>query len=250
MMQTTLYIRLGNGSAAPVHWLTEGGASVRNGELKEVALRSGQGERLCVLLPAEPILPLLATLPPLQGQRLRSAVPYAVEEQLAEDIDSYHFALGKRQADGQLPLLALRREQMATWLARLAEVELKPSSCLDEAQLLPWQPGELSLLLEEGGALLRLSAHEGYSLPLAGLERWLELALARVPAGVTTLRIFDARGEGAEAPPLQGDLAALEQHYQVVAEPLTLLASGVGPHAIDLLQGEFSRKEQDRKSVV
>ncbi len=245
-MQTSLYIRLGALPEEGVCWLSrsaEGNSGVRHGELKEAALRS-QGERVTVLLPATAMLPLSAALPPLQGQKLRRAVPYAVEEQLAGDVEGYHFALGKRQADGTLPLLALAREQMEQWQALFAAAELKPHACLNEAQLLPWQPGELSLLLETDGASLRLSAHEGYSLPLDGLEDLLELALPRAPQEVTALRIFDARGEAAAEPVWLGVLAQLEQRYEVVGEPLTLLAASQNGQAINLLQGEFSRKEQ------
>jgi general secretion pathway protein L len=246
MMQTSLYIRLGTAPEEGVRWLSrtaEGSSAVRQGELKEAALRS-QGERITVLLPAAAMLPLSAELPPLQGQKLRRAVPYAVEEQLAGDVEGYHFALGKRQADGTLPLLALEREQMVQWQALFAAAELKPHACLNEAQLLPWQPGELSLLLEADGTLLRLSTQEAYSLPLQGLEDLLELALQRAPQEVTTLRIFDGRGEGAAEPLWQGGLAQLEQHYEVVSEPLALLTTTQNGQAINLLQGEFSRKEQ------
>ncbi len=243
-MQTTLYIRLGSDPASGVQWYSSGpDGTVGRGELREAALRYS-GARLCVLLPAAPLLSLSAELPPLQGQKLRRAVPYAVEEQLAEDVEAFHFALGKRQGDGPLPLLAVKREQMVAWQALFAEAECKPHLCLNEAQLLPWRPGELSLLLEPQGALLRLSAHEVYSLPSAGLQGFIELALERAPDEVVALRIFDARGEGAEVPAWQGGVAELEQHYQAVANPLKLFAEGDDGRAIDLLQGEFGRKEQ------
>ncbi len=245
-MQTTLYIRLGSEPQGEVCWLSrsaQGTSAVRHGELKEAALRS-QGEKVAVLLPALPLLPLSATLPPLQGQKLRRAVPYALEEQLAEDVEGYHFALGKRQGDGSLPLLAVSLEQMVQWQDHFAEAELKPHACYNEAQLLPWQAGEMTLLLEADGALLRLSTFEGYSLPLEGMETLLELALQRAPEGLTTLRVFDARGDDATAPRWQGALAELEQKYEVNNEPLTLFSVTQSAQAINLLQGEFSRKEQ------
>jgi general secretion pathway protein L len=247
-MQTTLYIRLGSRPQEKVRWLSrsaQGHARVQQGDLREAALRS-QGERIVVLLPSSPLLTLRATLPPLQGQKLRRAVPYAVEEQLAEEVEAYHFALGKRLADGTLPLLAVNRQQMEAWGRTFAEAEIRPHACYNEAQLLPWQPGEASLLLEPDGALLRLSAHDAYSLPLANLETLLQLALPPSPQGegaVTALRIFDARGEGAAAPTWAGALGELEQHYTVIDDPLPLLLSGHDNYAIDLLQGEFGRKE-------
>ena len=245
-MQTTLYIRLGSEPQGEVRWLSrsaQGASAVRHGELKEAALRS-QGEKVTVLLPALPLLPLSVTLPPLQGQKLRRAVPYALEEQLAEDVEGYHFALGKRQGDGSLPLLAVSLEQMVQWQELLAEAELKPHACYNEAQLLPWQAGEMTLLLEPDGALLRLSRFEGYSLALEGMETLLELARQRAPEELTSLRVFDARGDAAAEPRWQGALAELEQHYELISEPLVLFSATQSGQAINLLQGEFSRKEQ------
>ncbi len=245
-MQTSVYIRLEGGPQGKVQWLRRsehGEAKVACGELREAVLRS-QGERVVVLLPAQSLLPLYASLPPLQGQKLRRALPYAVEEQLAEEVEGYHFAIGKRQDDGRVALLAVNREQMATWQRRMAEVELRPHRALDEAQCLPWQAGEWSLLLESGGALLRLSAHEAYSLPLDGLQPLLETALQQAQELPDALRVYDARGEEAESPVWQGGVGELTLHYEVISDPLALMVAGHDQAAINLLQGEFSRKEQ------
>ncbi|MDH5784556.1 MAG: type II secretion system protein GspL [Chromatiales bacterium] len=245
-MQNSVYIRFVDESGSTVRWLTrtpQDGVQVRQGELREVALRT-QGDRVTVLLPARALVPLRATLPPLQGQKLRRALPYAVEEQLADDVERYHLATGKRGSDGSLPLLAVGREQMARWQSTFAEAELRPHLCISEALALPWQPGEVTLLLEENGALVRLGTHKAYSLPLEGLEPLLELALGEADGEVTALRILDARGEQATQPPWQGELAQLEMRYECIEEPLKLLSDKRNGEVINLLQGEFSRREQ------
>jgi len=45
------------------------------------------------------------------GAKLQQIVPYALEEQLAEDIDELHFAIGKRAGD-------VRRRPLPWWRYR------------------------------------------------------------------------------------------------------------------------------------
>ena len=54
------------------------------------------GRRVCVLVPGTDVLLANPELPAKAGTKLQQIVPYALEEQLADDIDTLHFAVGKR----------------------------------------------------------------------------------------------------------------------------------------------------------
>lgn len=238
-MQGDFFIRLGESDAS---WLNRGGSGGSGyGDLAEAALRA-QGERVVVVVPAGEILSLAVELPAMPAAKLRRAVPYALEEQFATEVDELHFALGRRQADGMLPVLAVSRERMDGWQAVLAAHELKPHACVNEALLLPWREGELSLLLEPQGALLRGSAWQAYSLGYDQLEAMLELALDE--SGARQLHVYDARGETAEPPGWGGLPQDVTLHHQHVDNVLAFLAEGYDDGVINLLQGEYSRKEQ------
>ena len=56
------------------------------------------GRRVCVLVPGTDVLLAEPEFPVKAGAKLQQVVPYALEEQLAEDIDDLHFAIGKRAA--------------------------------------------------------------------------------------------------------------------------------------------------------
>jgi general secretion pathway protein L len=65
----------------------------------EGAVAAAAGRHVCVLVPGTDVLLLEPELPAKVGTKLAQIVPYALEEQLADDIDDLHFAIGKRSAD-------------------------------------------------------------------------------------------------------------------------------------------------------
>lgn len=244
-MQSTFYIRLGSTPEAEVSWMARGedaAPAVTSGELREAAIRA-QGARVVVLAPSSPMLTCVASLPPTPTARLRQALPYALEEQFAEDVELLHFAMGKRDSEGVLPVVAVERDVMNRWQALFAEAELRPHVVLNEALALPWEEGEWSLLLQEDEALLRTGAYQAYTIPMAQLEAWLSLAWSGQKAHPQRVTVFDSR-EGVEVPQWQGKPPGIEIEYETDVSPVVLLARADPALGINLLQGEFSRKEQ------
>src|SRR5688572_13130693 len=76
---------------------------MRTGPLREAAPLAA-GRRVCALVPGTDVLVTEADVPVKSGAKLHQVVPYALEEQLAEDIEALHFAVGKRQAGGRVPV--------------------------------------------------------------------------------------------------------------------------------------------------
>jgi len=244
-MQKTFYIRLGMMPETAVSWIShdEGeSAQTCSGELREAALRA-QGARVVILAPATPMVTTKAELPPLQGNRLRQALPYALEEQFAEEVDTLHFAIGKRQSEGVYPVIALERRLMEQWQALFAEAELRPHVMLNEALALPWHEGEWSLLIQDQEALLRTGGNEGYAIPMVELDDWLALAWQTEAELPSKIRLFDGR-QAEDKVAWEGVPPGAEVQAESVASVLALLAQSDSAQGINLLQGDFSRKEQ------
>lgn len=243
-MATTIYVRLGEHPAQQVSWLARGDASTpstRVDSLQKVAETSA-GARLVLFAPATAMVTLEAEVPPLSGQRLRQALPYALEEHFAEDVEALHIAHGVRGESGATPVVALSDAQMEQWQQLFASLEFRPHQMLNEALSLPCQEGEWTLLLEPHQALLRTGPYSGQSLPVEQLYPMLALAWKQREEGSTPiLRVYDARPEG------MGFEAGIDAvvEYEAGSEPLRLLIQGTtSAPAINLLQGEYSRKEQ------
>lgn len=211
----------------------------RRGSLTEAALEAA-GRRVIVLVPAADVLVASATVPTGNRQRARKAVPFALEEQLAEDVDTQHFALGSRSADGHWPVAVVARSRMDDWLAQLHEAGILPDRLIPEAVTLPLEPGAGSLLLEADRLLLRDAPWSAQSATAQTLPALLELLIARNEAGIE-LKVWHCGGE------LPVWMEPVSAKVEVCADgALSVLARGLAqPDAlIDLLQGVYSRKEQ------
>ena len=99
-MTETLVIRLRASDEAPASWLIVDGTGARSGPVHSGpvadALSLAQGRRTVIILPAAEATLAAPELPVRGGARIAQAVPFALEEQLASDLDTVHFAVGTR----------------------------------------------------------------------------------------------------------------------------------------------------------
>jgi len=101
--------------------------------------RSEAGWRL--VLPVEAVTACAVQLPTQKARWLRQALPFAVEELLAEDVEQMHLALGELLADGRHRVFAVRRAWLAAWLQLCGEQ--RPASIQVDADLLPAEGSQL-----------------------------------------------------------------------------------------------------------
>ncbi len=234
-------------------------ASVRQGPLSQVHDFARQRRVVCVI-PAVDIY-LGQALLPAQGNRnkYRQAIPYALEDDLAEDLEQLHFALGREQPVGvknseesvdvmaagrqvNIPVAVINKERLRNWLHKLSTAGLQPHALIPEVLSLPWDGNGWSVLLDEGLALVRTEPLQGFACDPENLEVLLNSALDASEDAPQQIRIWNHNGV-APAPNLKSEV----QIEQLTPEQSTVvtLAKGYRPEqAINLLQGEFSYKEE------
>ncbi|RMD78269.1 MAG: type II secretion system protein GspL [Gammaproteobacteria bacterium] len=246
MARPPLCLRLppaGEGAA----WCAPGEA-VRRGPLAEAA-PAARGRRLWVLVPTEAVLLTRVQAPTRRRSRLRQAVPYLLEERLAQDVEALHFALGRVAPDGGVPVAVVERRRLEGWLGALAEAGLRPQALLPDALALPWEAGRWTVALEAPAeaprsplrALVREGREAGWAAEAELLPALLAKALARAPERPEGLRLL--------APPGAPGLPALPEGppvaRQEAGELLPLMAAALarsGP-PLDLLQGPYGAAE-------
>src|SRR5690554_4613825 len=93
--------------------------------------------RLTGLIPGDEALFCTADIPAKQSRFINQALPYAVEEQIAQDIETVHLALGRRTDDGY-QVAAIDNERMAQWVSLFRGWEyVKLEGIFPDAALLP-----------------------------------------------------------------------------------------------------------------
>ncbi|MGO9632385.1 MAG: type II secretion system protein GspL [Steroidobacteraceae bacterium] len=256
-MPHTLLIRLPAAGQEDTEWVSidETGlptAAKQRGPLS-LAAAVARSAKVLVLAPATQILLAEPELPPGSGVKLARAVPFALEEQLTEDVDQLCFALGHRHAGGRTPVAVVARSVLQGWLSSLTDAGIEPHALYADIALIPENPGQTVLWLEGE----RLAVRRPGLLPFA--VELTPVSDALVVAGV----IPDPLEKSSEPRPLESAIlyATREDWIRVQDEfgrlsdkfstlkvqllpegPLPWLARNLAAtDAVNLLQGEFAR---------
>ena len=120
------------------------------------------------LVSNEHVLSLQCEVPGRRASQLRQALPYVVEEFTAAEIEDLHIAHGTIKAGTPVACCLVAKPLLNDWLASLAEAGIRPHSLVAESELLPQEPGCLSILFDEDAVLMR-SARESATLERANL---------------------------------------------------------------------------------
>ena len=180
-MADWLLIRLPRSPDASASWLVVDARGVpagaaQSGPLSLAAPRTA-GRRVCVLVPGADVLLAEPEVPLRAGARLQQLVPYALEEQLAEDIDELHFAIGKRAAEStRAPVAVVARGLVDEWLTTLRAAGIEPDCLYADSELLPENPGQAVALLEEDAVIVRAPGATPVTLPADALTEALVIA--------------------------------------------------------------------------
>lgn len=168
---------------------------------------------LVALIPGDEALLCFADIPAKQTRFVMQALPYAVEEQIAQDIDSVHLALGTRSDEG-FRVAAIDRDSMDSWSARFSgwdHVQLE--GIFPDAALLPQTEGGWTVCLDGEDVLL-----------LSDRGEWLRMQTANLAMFAQTLAIPSTEEVVAEIPVTVYGTAADFEHHE---EPVKAL-SGTG----------------------
>ncbi|MDH4558536.1 type II secretion system protein GspL [Pseudomonas sp. BN417] len=179
-----------------------------------------------LILPVEAVTCCAVRLPTQKGRWLRQALPFAVEELLAEDVEHFHLGLGGALADGRHRVFAVRRTWLAGWLELAGKLGPAPSAIQVDADLLP----------EQGTQLLWLE------------RRWLLGGEGSTRLGFeeqdwSYLREACPAPRSGHAPAERQTLEGLDD-WREAGDPHGWLAAQKGS---DLAQGEFTLKEERQR---
>lgn len=269
-MRKQLFIQLpdnidasGDAAALPASWVLRDeerpAGRLFHGNLQEAAAQAA-GARVSVLVPGADVLLAQVELPAMKAQRLARAVPFALEEQLAEDVDELHVAVGQRDKQGKVANAVVSRSRLDAWLAQLKAAGLQPDVMTPEMFGVHWQEeaeqGQWSMLVDGRAGLLRTGAQTGLAFEIQGLLTVLQACVdeagENLPAKLRVIVCGEDSFTDSESHRTLETLCAeqgIELSLDVQNEACNVaLAQGFDEqHAINLLQGDYSRKQQLEK---
>lgn len=249
-MRPRLLIQMNSDPDLPLAWLAldgdgrpEGGTE--SGSPADASLAAA-GREVIGLAPGADVLLISAQVPSLSRQRLARAVPYALEDQLAADVESLHFAIAPRTADGQVPVAVVAHERMVTWLDQFKSAGLQVEHIYPDVLALPHRADVWAVAVAEDRFLLRTGEYSGASGDLTVAEVMLRAALADVgearPELVLVVPIGETQAEF-------GDLPIPVEYAAGIPSTLHLFAEHLLPRPrLDLMSGPYAPNIETRRT--
>ncbi len=250
-MSETLVIRLRATEGAQASWLIVDANGARSGPVQSGpladALGVAQQRAVVLLLPGSEVTLAEPELPLRGGARLAQAVPFALEEQLASDVDGLHFAIGARATGAAAtPVAVVSRHLMDRWIEACESAGLHPDAAYADTAVVPATAGGSTILFDGDTLHVRREGSVPFALDADLLADSIALAVdgAGTPGGhVVFFAAPDDYERHREAIEALRERTATLQVKLLPDGPLPLLASQcVGGAAVNLLQGPYAAR--------
>lgn len=243
-MKNTLLLRY-DAVASNWCWIrldAEGHAAggVRRGALSEAASESA-GSRVIVLMQGADCLLTEIKLPTSSRQKLLRAVPYAMEEQLSDDVESLHFALGPNLPGGIYPVAVVGIEAMTSLTRQVEEAGMDVQSVMPDVLALPYTEGRVTVLIDGEMALVRYGPYASYAIETDILPIALVATLDEAGLKEDAVDVLLARDAALPDMGIAADAVRVEV---IEDELMTVFAKGMETPHLNLLQGAFSRAQE------
>lgn len=185
-----------------------------------------------VLVPTEGVLLLAVDLPVAGRAKRLAALPFAVEDRIAEPVENVHLALGIELSPKTFLVGVARHDRMAEWIARIEEAGLEHAALVPDALALPIPgAGEWSVDLGAARAVVRAGDGTGFAIPATMLET------AWTAAGQPRVISYGAPLPAAMA--ADADILALDPLGRRLLAP-----------ALDLRQGRYAHRRRAMPGVA
>ncbi len=159
-------------------------------ELKEIC---SSASTTIIFLPQVDILMTAAHYPARVNKQQLNAIDFAIEDQLAEDIEDCFFAVTGQQADFSIPVAVINRKIMDDCVELLSKQHVIVDLILPQIYLAPWS-GEEDLLASicsaTDGIMVRYGAHSGLFCQPSILDEVIDLLYRDQSSGRNRIEVY------------------------------------------------------------
>lgn len=149
------------------------------------------GHEIQVIVPGQSILLISVPLPKLNPQRLKQALPFALEEQLIDDINMLHFATGAYQPDGTYPVAIVTKEIMDGWITTLEKANIIPHAFIPAPLALPFALENGYICIDDDIAIARTGEYSGFSCDKDNLATLLNFQLTESEKKIDFVHLYN-----------------------------------------------------------
>lgn len=218
--------------------------------------------RVIILVSGERVLTTEIDVAPHHARHIKKALPFMVEEQLAEDIDDVHLALPPNAGVGKNHVSVVSHQELIHWLELLYSVDLEPYMIAPEFMFLPNPESNLRILFDQERALIQYDQYAGTVVELDNLDIYLQLygqSADKTDTLKFSLMASDEDERGKEAltnfsESLKENEPAAEINTQLYRESvfsvLAVMAIKSMDRALNLLQGGYKVRTESQRTFM
>ena len=127
-----------------------------------------------MLIPGREVLLTHTTINTRNQRQLQQAVPFALEDALADDTENLHTVWQIRRDSNQIDAAIIERERLRHWITALQRRKLRAHAILPDVFALPYEPETLTLWQQGEHVWLRTGDLSGFTCHNATLPLMLE----------------------------------------------------------------------------
>jgi general secretion pathway protein L len=246
-MSEELVIRLGAQKELPCQWLVRStlnqdviaSGAIENAD-KLIDLKPYAESRIVNVLVSSVAVSLVSVELPEKGHRQAlKAIPFLLEEQLVEDIQKLHFAVGP-VVGNQVDVAVVAHEQMQQWLTWLERAELTTKKMIPDCLAVPRTEHAWSMLQLDDQWLIRTGLSKGMTIDACWgevffhqVEQQYEKESAALPE-VSVFTEIDVE-------------TVLTCHQKTIDHPLLILARGAQQVQFNLMSAYYKPRREISK---
>lgn len=164
---TSLVIQI-LGMNGDLRWFVKGEeASAATSTAKSLSEKSWGNFKgdVIIFVPSSDVYLTKAKLPRLSSVKLRKAIPYAIEDEVTEDVKNCHFAISRHDNSGYTPIAVVNIERMDAWLQLIPHsLKSKITLLLPEVLALPWTANTWTVAEIGDFAWVRTDENAGFAI--------------------------------------------------------------------------------------
>jgi len=222
-------------------------SKISHGDLSDITAIA-KGKRATVLIDSACVNIESVNIPSQSKQRQLQAVPFALEEQLANDIDDIHFAVGKKTADQHIPVVSINKSLLENTLQQFKQADILIDVLAADVLTLPFTENSWTILVDEDSTLIKTDHSHGYYCDRNNFSIIFSSLLDKhnTPDAIT----YFHKSDDSHAVDLIADVDVSLSIKTYDTHPLKILAQNLHDvHQINILQGDYAPKRQSNLAL-
>ena len=218
---------------------------------------------LVVMLEGVNLVSMQVNIPSKQAKHIAQALPFMLEDMVAQDVDSLHIAVGSREKTGELPVILCQKSYIANMIDHFAAADLQISYVVADMYCLPPQENSWHFLTDGRSLLVRVDNQSPLTIELDALPVLLNSLFAEgqeAPQKITVTVGSDFTSDNLEnwlKTQFTSHLADVSTEFEIEhieQTSFSYLCESVLPNLasepINLLQGAYKPISKRRPSLI